>query len=255
MAKKKEVQKPQGGRNAYQAVKTETQQTNIEGDLLRFTKQGDWVAGLNEDEIPEGTELIIGMNTFSKGWQKWEDQKPTQSKMGLVRESYQPALREELGDLDEDEWEEVGDPPQKRDPWQYTMMCQMMDPKTKQVYTFSTSSKSGQTAIGAVSGAYGDRLQDGGDADEMPIASLESDSYKHSQYGKIMIPVFKLTGKWVKPPAIKPSTKSETRTTEKAADKPARKAAKGAPDANSRSRPKALAPPPRKPQASRGTRI
>jgi hypothetical protein len=242
---KKEVDERQGGRNAYQQVKTETQATNIEGLLLRFTKQGDWIAGPvdKEIEIPEGTEMIVGMNVFVRGWQKWEGNKPTESRMGLVSEGYQPSLREDLGDLDKAQWEEIGDPPQRRDPWQETYMCLMLDRKTEQVYTFSTSSKSGRTAIGEVSGAYGDRIQDGEDADEMPIVSLESSSYKHSVYGKIMIPVFRITGKWVKPTPAK-----------KEAAKPAA-SRKASSEANSRSKPKAALPPPKKPQPRRARSI
>jgi hypothetical protein len=242
---KKEVDERQGGRNAYQQVKTETQATNIEGLLLRFTKQGDWIAGPvdKEIDIAEGTEMIAGMNLFVRGWQKWEGNKPTESRMGLVSEGYQPPLRDELGDLDKAQWEEIGDPPQRRDPWQETFMCLMLDRKTEQVYTFSTSSKSGRTAIGEVSGAYGDRIQDGEDADEMPIVALESSSYKHSVYGKIMIPVFRLTGEWVKPT-----------TPKKEAAKPARKKAS---EANSQSKPKprAALPPPKKPQPKRARSI
>jgi hypothetical protein len=193
----------QGQRNAFQEYSDETKQgSSIEGDLLRFTKQGDWVAGQEQTELPEGTELIMGINTLKVGWQKWEDQKPVDSRMGLKAEGYRPPSRDELGDNDEDKWEEYDGEP--RDPWQKTSQCQLLDPSTGQVYTYVTSSKSGETALGEISGVYGDRLMDGEDQDAVPIVRLASSFYKHKTYGKIMIPVFELTDQWVKPEDVKP---------------------------------------------------
>jgi hypothetical protein len=206
----------QVARNAYQQLADEVRQAGIEGDLLRFTKQGDWVAGQEETEIEEGTELIMGLNTLKRGWQKWADSKPVDARMGFVSEGFRPCNREELGDLDEDEWEELDG--QARDPWQDTMQVLLITPKGDQVYTYATSSKSGKTALGEVSKVYGDRLQDGEDEDAMPVITLQSSFYKHKTYGKIMIPVFELTDKWVLPPVKK---EAAAQPKGKAKDKPA----------------------------------
>jgi hypothetical protein len=238
----------QAPRNAYQQFADEVKQSGIEGSLLRFTKTGDWVSGQEQEELPEGTELIMGLNTLKRGWQKWEDQKPVDARMGLVSEGFRPPSRDELGDNDETEWEEYDG--EARDPWQDTMQCLLLDPKTGEVFTFVTSSKSGKTALGEVAAVYGDRMQDGEDPNAMPIIKLASSFYKHKVYGKIMIPVFELTENWVLPP----ERKKEASAQRGAKSAKPGKATKASP-ANGRTAPKAL-PPPRKPGGSgKGARI
>lgn len=254
----------QQGRNAYQAFADEVRQTGIEGSLLRFTKSGDWIAGQEEEDIPEGTELIMGLNTLKRGWVKWADQKPVDSRMGLVSEGFRPCNREELGDLDEDEWEKDDDD-NSRDPWQDTMQVLLKDPESGEVYTYATASKSGKTALGEVAQVYGDRLQDGEDPDAMPVIKLASSFYKHKTYGRIMIPVFEMTDQWLIPPT-EPAPAAKGKNTKGAAgkgkDKPGKGnqaasgkgagAARNAGAASGRTPPKAL-PAPRKP-AGNGNR-
>lgn len=235
----------QGARNAYQEFADEVKQSGIEGSLLRFTKQGDWIAGQEEEELELGTELIMGLNTLKRGWQKWQDNKPVDARMGLVSEGYRPVNRDELGDMDEDEWEDDDtNKGQKRDPWQKTMVCLLKDPKSGDVYTYATSSKSGITALGEAAAVYGNRLQDGEDPEAMPIVQLQNSFYKHKTYGKIMIPVFEFTDQWLVPPAepVEPKSKKAA-----AKGKPKAQAApvKASP-ANGRVAPKAL-PAPKKP--------
>ena len=229
----------QGARNAYQEFADEVKQTGIEGSLLRFTKQGDWIAGQEEEEIPEGTELLLGLNTLKRGWQKWQDNKPVDARMGYVNEGYRPVNRDELGDLDEEQWEEDdNNKGQQRDPWQKTMSVLLKNLETGEVYTYAPSSKSGMTALGEASQLYGNRLQDGEDPDAMPIVRLGSSFYKHKTYGKIMIPVFEITDNWVTPPADAP----KKATAKKAVAKPAEKPRTATP-ANGRVAPKALPAP------------
>lgn len=235
----------QGERNAYQAFADEVRQTGIEGDLLRFNKQGEWIAGQEEEEIPAGTELIMGLNVLKRGWIKWVDNKPADSRMGLVAEGFRPCNREDLGDLDEDNWEEDDDG-NKRDPWQDTMQVLLMDPNDGRVFTYATASKSGKTALGESASAYGDRLQDGEDPSAMPIIRLASSFYKHKKYGKIMIPVFELTDQWVTPPERKAEAAPKGKTKAKA--KPS-SGSKNAAAPSGKGGPKAL-PAPRKPNAA-----
>lgn len=236
----------QGSRNAYQEFADEVKQSGIEGSLLRFTKQGDWIAGQEEEEIPEGTELIMGLNTLKRGWQKWLENKPVDARMGYVSEGYRPVNRDELGDLDEEQWEaDDQNKGQVRDPWQKTMSVLLKHPETGEVYTYAPSSKSGMTALGEAAQLYGNRLQDGEDPEAMPIVRLGSSFYKHKTYGKIMIPVFEITDNWVLPPkeASAPK-KAAAKGKAKATDAAGQHRQKATP-ANGRTAPKAL-PAPRK---------
>ena len=255
MAKSKEVATTsknevaqQGNRNVYQQYRDEVRQTGIEGDLLRFNKLGEWIAGQEEEEIPEGTELVMGVNTFKVGWIKWEDNRPVDSRMGLLSEGFRPAAREDLGDTDEEQWE-TDDDDKPRDPWQRTDQVLLKDLSDGRVFTFAPSSKSGKSAIGEVAGAYGDRVQDGHEAAEMPIVRLMSSHYKHKKYGKVMVPVFELTGEWVAPsdddaPAPKGKKAKPAKAAAKAPAKPAGKSAGGKP--NGAAKGPAALPAPRK---------
>ena len=77
----------------------------------------------------------------------------------------------------------------------------LANPDTKDVYTFTTSSRGGLNAIGELSKSYGKEMRQR--PNEWPVIALNIDSYNHpnKQFGRIKIPVFEITG-WV--------TKTET---------------------------------------------
>jgi hypothetical protein len=131
------------------------------------------------------------------------------------------------------------------------MVCLLKDPKTGDVYTYATSSKSGITALGEAAQVYGNRLQDGEDPEAMPIIQLQNSFYKHKTYGKIMIPVFEMTDQWVVPQDIEPVEAKPKKAAAKAKAKAPAAPVKASP-ANGRVAPKAL-PAPKKP-ASTGNR-
>jgi hypothetical protein len=202
----------QGKRNAFQRYADDNRQSGLDGDFLKFTKQGEWVYGADETELPDGTRLILGINTLEEGWIKWVEQKPVERRMGLTAEGFRPAERSELGDDDPGEWEEDADG-KPRDPWRLTSEVQLLNPETGDRFKFSTASKGGLAAVADVSGVYGNRLQDEEDPELVPVVLLRSSSYKNKKYGgKTMVPVFELTDKWVKPepkkaePAARKST-------------------------------------------------
>jgi hypothetical protein len=92
------------------------QHSNIVGQLLKFSK-GKWVAGANNDKIETGTRMIVDMPTLIVGWQKWQNDRPVDNRMGPIVEGFQPPKRKDYGDNERDEWEKdaTGQP---RDPWQ-----------------------------------------------------------------------------------------------------------------------------------------
>src|ERR1039457_6256029 len=71
-------------------------QSNIVGKLLKFSK-GDYTAGQDNDEVDEGTEVVVNMDSLLVGWQRWEDNKPAEQQMGAVTEGFQPPRRADLG--------------------------------------------------------------------------------------------------------------------------------------------------------------
>lgn len=193
--------------NAYEAYGNQATQRNIIGQLLKFI-DGEWKAGQNNDVLKAGTQLIACMGTLTIGYQKWANKRPTDSHMGLVADGYQPPLRRDIGDLKEDGGWEVFDG-EERDPWQLTNMLVLREPGTagdeKGLYTFSTSSRGGISAIGMLSKAYGRKIRE--DDTLLPIVELQADSYQHSErrYGTIDIPVFEIVG-WTPDATVEDAT-------------------------------------------------
>jgi hypothetical protein len=180
-------------KNVYEQYADAVNQQRIIGDLLKFSK-GEWLTGREAEEIAEGTELIAGCDQLLIGWIKWADFKPVEYQMGRLAEGFLPAKRSDLDDQDQINWprdESTGLP---RDPWQLSNSMVLMDPGTRQLYTFAAASKGAIGAMGKLMGSYGKHVRQA--PADLPVVALLSDSYKHSNkaYGKIHFPVLKVTG-------------------------------------------------------------
>jgi len=113
----------------------------IKGILLKFA-DWKWTKGKEGTPVEDGTQLVALSTTAA--WVKWEGGKPVEYRM---REpGHRLPDREELGDLDEANWE-AGPDGEPRDPWQSTRFVHLVDPMTAEAYTFSTSSFGGRAAV------------------------------------------------------------------------------------------------------------
>lgn len=185
--------------NPYEQYGNSVSNRNIIGQLLKFSK-GDWLAGEDQEEIEAGTQLVADMESLSIGWVRWQDNKPDQQIMGLVKDMYRPPLRATLGDHDEEKWEtdNNGNP---RDPWQFSNYLVLKLPgetaDEENLFTFATSSKGGLGAVGELCKVYGKAMRSR--PDEFPIVALQVDSYMHpnKEFGRIKFPIFEVVG-WEK---------------------------------------------------------
>ena len=160
--------------------------------MCKFTKQGEFSIS-DIDNIPAGTRCIAHADQISLGWQRWEDGKPVERRIGLVADKFVPPQRNELGDTDERQWE-LQDDGTRRDPWQF----QMTLPITRldaggETYNFTTGSKGGLACVNRLTRAYGRRLRDE-KVPGVPIVELKADHYRHRTYGKIFYPVMNIVG-------------------------------------------------------------
>jgi hypothetical protein len=165
---------------------------SIEGELLKFV-QGDFLAGQDKRVIPLGTRLVVKMDTLCIGWQRWENNQRTETRMGLVCEGFVPPKRAELGNLDPAYWERDEDTGESRDPYQFANQVVMANPENdEEVFTFATSSKGGIGAIGELSKSYGKRIRQRPGED--PVIELDGGSYQHpiKSRGRIKFPIFKV---------------------------------------------------------------
>jgi hypothetical protein len=161
----------------------------IVGRLLRFSK-GDYLAGQDNEEVPIGTEFIANMDELLAGWQRWQDNKPTDEVMGKISDGFQAPRRNELGDDDREQWEldSKGEP---RDPWQFTNLL-LLKGMDSLLYTFATSSRGGLNAIGDLCKVYGQAMAQR--PDEYPVIALGGSAYdsKNRAFGRIKVPTFKI---------------------------------------------------------------
>lgn len=183
-----------GGANAFEAYGNAVSSRTIVGQLLKFSK-GEYLLGEKGEEVEEGTRLVANMDELMVGWIRWEDGKPTEHVMGRVAEGYEAPRRNTLGDDDEERWE-TDDQGRARDPWQFSNYLILKETDGDELFTFTTSSRGGLNAIGALCKAYGKAMRQ--HPDEYPVIELGVDSYKHSNksYGKIFVPELKIVG-WV----------------------------------------------------------
>jgi hypothetical protein len=194
---KKRLPAVPASRNVFEtAGDAMTQGSVIIGDLLKFSK-GDYLAGRNSEKIADGTELVAVLPGMVNGWQRWEDNRPVEQRMGLLVDGFVPPERSTLGYDDQSKWEIDGSG-KPRNPWAPTVYLPMVTVNGEIVFTFTTSSDGGQRyAIGPLSKEYGSHIRQ--HPDELPIVKLHQDSYLHSDrsIGRVKYPEFPIA-RWVK---------------------------------------------------------
>jgi hypothetical protein len=161
------------------------QQVSLQGRFLKFSK-GFWLVGT--DELPRGTRLTARIDELRVGWTKWRNNHPVDHRLSHIRKDPLPPLRDDLGDLDESQWEhdQNGVP---RDPWVYGFYLPLLGPDP---FIYSTSSFGGKKAIRNLSEAYTKRTA----PELVPVVSLGVNQRKHREFGNIPEPVFDVVD-WV----------------------------------------------------------
>lgn len=168
----------------------------IQGTFLTF-KNGEFLAGQDQAEVPIGTRLAVNMQGLRVGWRRWFKDELTDDLTELLVDQMPLKQRNELGDLDEKLWDsdDKGNP---RDPWQFTNVIEFVSTEGE-TYIYSTGSKGGLGAIGKLCKAYGKEYRQR--PGQVPVIDLERDSYNHKTYGKTYFPVFNLVD-WVDEDAL-----------------------------------------------------
>lgn len=181
--------------NFFESYGEQASQKTIVGKLLKFSK-GDYTAGEKDEDVPIGTQLIANMDQLLVGWIRWSGGKPTDQIMGAVTKGYQAPKRNTLGDDNESGWD-LDDNGKPKDPWSFTnylVLKALDDDKTfsGELFTFSTSSRGGLSAMGELCKAYGKSMR--AKPNDWPIVQLKIDSYIHASFGKIKVPVLDIVG-------------------------------------------------------------
>jgi hypothetical protein len=168
----------------------------FDATMLLF-KKGHWLCGKDQASMND-EELIALVDQLMFGWCKWENKRPIDYHIGLVRDRFKPPKRSELGDDDSKQWER-----RDSDPWQFTFFLPLADPETTELYVFSTTSAGGKDALADLSELYADGRERQENAGKAPRVALQATHYVHPEFGRVEKPCLTIVD-WVDPPAIKP---------------------------------------------------
>lgn len=143
--------------------------------FLRMDKSGAWVMGIEQEPIDEDTEFAVNPQGFGKGWIAW-------GKSERLGELFVP-FNQVLPD--------PGPTPEGARPWEKQFGMHLREVNggwggSELIYR--SSSTGGKRAILGLMSEVGERMCEE-DPAFVPIITLERDSYKHKEYGKIYVPV------------------------------------------------------------------
>jgi hypothetical protein len=154
--------------------------------ILKF-KKGEYFVG--EDEIALGTEYLAHTTAWTKSWIKFADGEVAERKMYRVALGEKPPEREDLDDLDKDNWPEGLDG-KPADPWVYQYLLPLENLSNGEVVIFVTSSFGGRRAIADLCSAYVKRTKKTGCG--QPIIKLSKTDMPTKKFGKVPRPLFEV---------------------------------------------------------------
>jgi hypothetical protein len=179
---------------------------SIAGRLIKFSKDGDFTTTDDNKPLPEDAEYILLAEETQIGWLKFNGAgEAPERHMGLLFDGYEMPTRESLGDLDPSQWE-LGLDNQPADPWSHQINIVLQHKDTNELYTFSTSSKTGRRAVGNLLRHY-ERMQRTRPG-ELPVVRLGKGGYTHkdARVGWVDTPVFVVVGRAPRDDAAKSDT-------------------------------------------------
>lgn len=166
----------------------------LKGRFLKYAKSR-WTTGTGKDEVPmNDAELIADIANVALGWRRWEDHKPVEHRIGLLKDRYVAPQRNDLGHLDQSEWprDNKGEP---ADPWQFGWHLRLVDPATGDNFVWSAGSGGGIKELEKLGAKFAkQRAIDPGRC--TPLVQLATDGYTHRTYGWVPTPVLKIV-KWL----------------------------------------------------------
>lgn len=154
---------------------------NVGGGLfLRFTKQGEWLFGQDQDDVEEGERFAVNPMSFTNGYIGWENGAVVGEHMCSVMDGMpcsQADLEPITGKGQSDGWSA-----------QLGLSMKSLDEDEPLELRYNATSRGGKQAIGTLADEISARMLE--DANScVPIIELDADSYKHKQYGKIFTPI------------------------------------------------------------------
>lgn len=185
-----EMQTSEGGKKvALQGDPYEVAAAAMVGDSIRTLKytEGIWSLGLEAEEVPIGTSVVIAMRTMAQHWTCWKGGAPVDEVTRLISEGPLPDESElvDHGPFDED----------ANEGWQYSVSVEMVIFETGEQVLFRGTSQGALNALSRISRIYGRKRHE--NSNITPIASLDTGDYFNKRFSKtINFPVFRVDD-WV----------------------------------------------------------
>ena len=193
-------------RTPVQAYLDEIAPASIVGRMVKFSKEGEFVTADDDEEIGDDVDFIVLADQTLIGWMRFHDDgSPPDRAMGLLYDGFVMPPRDSLGDSDPSRWE-AGLDGQPADPWQHFNYLVLQRGDTGELFTFTTSSKTGRRAVGNLLHHF-NRLQKT-HPDMFPVVRLKKGGYTHkdTRVGWVHTPVFAVVGRAPRGSTAKPDT-------------------------------------------------
>ncbi len=185
---------PKGEYTGFERIAAE----ESSGRIVKFTKDGHWTVGIEEESL-DGVTVLADMENLAVGSRKWKDGQIVDMNVGLVRDNFVPKPREKLDDNDKATWPK-NSRGEANDPWQFGYYLRLTDDDGN-AYAWTAASSGARRAIGDLSRQYMRKRVN-------PLVKLGAGSYRHREFGKINTPELKVVGWADEAPALpKPTAK------------------------------------------------
>jgi hypothetical protein len=156
---------------ALAAAARDLQQNDFVGLPLKFAK-GKWLVkdGDKTAELKDGDRFIVDVLSYSEGWTRWQDRKPTHRFLARRVDGFISPPRHVLPEADKKTW--PAGPKGSTDPWQEEQRIVLRNMATGQLVTWSSGSYGGRIALAALLDAFAaESKQHPG---HMPVVELSS---------------------------------------------------------------------------------
>lgn len=153
--------------------------------FLRLMKDGNWVYGAEDIEVEEGSLWAINPMSFKHGYVAWT-RYPAETKKKDVK------IAERMVPMTSEKGTKPAPVNHDGQDWDWTdqvscvLMCITGEDKGEQVL-YSTTSVGGMNLMSELTGKIMEQL-DRDPSRIVPCVLLQSDSYKHQNYGKVFVP-------------------------------------------------------------------
>jgi hypothetical protein len=151
-------------------------------DYLKCAK-GKWM--LREDVVKPDDTFLVHCESWSYGGVKFIDGKPVDRRVGRAIDGFQMPDQDDLPERDAKSWPKINGI--VKDPWTLQSYLVLENVRTGELVLYCTGSKGGRTAIGKLMQTAMTNLHRGN-----PIVKLASSSYRHKDFGDVLVPVFEV---------------------------------------------------------------